>query len=103
MTETVKKTTTRRRTTATKAKATTAKATATKATETEVVFSNVKDIAEHYFLTSKNVRRLLRQNKSLLNLDEHQKNAIYKFDSKQSEAIKEYFDSKYKKSEAETK
>ena len=98
MTETVKKATTRRRTTATKAKATTAKATATKATEA-IVFENVKDIAEYYFLTAKNVRRLIRQNKSLLNLDEHQKNAIYKFDVKQSEAIKEFFDSKYKTKE----
>ena len=62
----------------------------------DVTFTNVKDIASHYFLTSKNVRRLLRSNKTLLQLDEHQKNAIYKFNDKQSNAIKEFFDSKYK-------
>lgn len=85
-TATKKATTTRRRTTAT----------ARKTTVEDVTFTNVKDIANHYFLTSKNVRRLLRSNKSLLNLDEHQKNAIYKFDVKQSNAIKDFFDSKYK-------
>lgn len=90
MTETTKRTTRTRKTVATKAKATTAKATET------IVFENVKDIAEHYFLTTKNVRRLIRQNKSLLQLDEHQKNAIYKFNDVQSEAIKTFFDSKYK-------
>lgn len=76
----------------------TRKTVAKKATEA-ILFTNVKDISEHYFLTSKNVRRLLRQNKTLLNLDEHQKNAIYKFNDVQSEAIKTFFDSKYKKSE----
>lgn len=90
-TETTKKVTTRRRTT---------KAKATEATET-IVFTNVKQVSDYYHLTSKNVRRLLRQNKSLLNLDEHQKNAIYKFNDVQSEAIKEFFDSKYK-TETET-
>ena len=89
-------------TTTTKRTTRTRKTVAKKATET-IVFNNVKDISEHYFLTSKNVRRLLRQNKSLLNLDEHQKNAIYKFNDVQSEAIKEFFDSKYKKAETETK
>ena len=96
MTTTTKKATTARKTTARK---TTARKTATVKTD-DVVFTNVKDIAEHYFLTAKNVRRLLRQNFAR---NAEMKNAIYKFDAKESEAIKEFFDAKYKSKEEETK
>lgn len=89
-TKTTARKTTARKTTARKA---TAKTTVAK---NDIVFENVKQISEHYHLTSKNVRRLLRSNKDLLLLNEHQKNAVYKFNDKQSEAIKDFFDSKYK-------
>ena len=88
MTTTTAKTTRTRKTTATARKS--AKATA----EAEVIFTNVKDIADYYFITAKNVRRLLRQN---FKRSDELKNAIYKFDSKESEAIKAFFDAKYKK------
>ena len=76
------------------------KAAASKTVETEAIaFENVKQIAEYYHLTGKNVRRLLRQH---FPRNSEMKNAIYKFDKAEAEAIKTFFDERYK-SETETK